>query len=213
MSALRFEPRVQYSNQLLLPLGLYPPIHVPPGMTVYAPIFVSAREMQRLAPSRTIRVVAGLTEVQFSLRFANFSHQWQQTRSGGSATRWQFQGGAVCLDLTVSLYVAEGFQQDARIFATIMEHELLHVYDEIDLVKRYMPAEAVRDQYVQRYLIERRVIDDSMFQHWFRSSGFEQWIRDGIWAPEHNRRGQVRDSGPEWNRYREKIDAFMRASP
>jgi len=92
-----------------------------------------------------------------------------------------------------------------------MEHELLHVRDEVDLITRYAPAEARRDQYVQRYLIDGREIDDSMFQNWFRGKGFEQWIHDGIWAPEHNSRGRARDSGSEWERYRENIDKLMRS--
>lgn len=212
MPTVRFEPRVQYRNELLLPLGLYPPIRVPPGVSVRAPFFVSAQEMFRLAPSRTITVVGGLTKAEFSIRFPD-SAQWRQVRSGGAALRWQFQGGVVHLDVTLALYVAEGFQRDARVFATIMEHELLHVYDEIDLVTRYMPAQALNDQYTQRYLVQGREVDDSMFQRWFRGAGFEQWIRDGIWVPEHNRRAQVRDSGPEWVRYREKIDAIMRGNP
>jgi hypothetical protein len=212
MPDVQFQPRVSYRNELLLPLNLYPPIRVPPGITARAPIFVSAQEMQRLSPSQTIRVVAGLTHTQFSLRFVDLSKQWRQTRSGSAAARWQFQGGTVCLELSIAVYVAEGFQQDVRIFATIIEHELLHVYDEVDLVTRYAPAEVRRDQYVQRYLIEGREVDDSMFQRWFRGNGFEQWIRDGVWVPEHNRRATSRDSGPEWDSYRETIDRFMRGS-
>jgi hypothetical protein len=210
MPDVRFEPRVSYRNELLLPLNLYPAFRVPPGITVHAPIFVSAQQMQRLAPADTIKVVAGLTKTEFSLRFPDFVKQWRQVRSG-SAARWQFQGGVVGLDAAITLYMAEGFQQDPRIFAMIMEHELLHVRDEVDLITRYAPAEARRDQYVQRYLIDGREVDDSMFQTWFRGKGFEQWIHDGIWAPEHNRRGRARDSGTEWDRYRENIDKFMRS--
>jgi hypothetical protein len=169
-------------------------------------------EMQRLAPAQTIKVIAGLTTAEFSLRFANPSLQWRQVRSGGALTRWQFQGGKVSLNVLISVYVAEGFQSYNQALALILEHELLHVQDEIDIVSRFMPTAALRDQYVQRYLVEGRELDDPMYRRWFAGPGFQEWVHDSVWAPEHNRRGQIRDSGVEWESFRKRIDEFQRTS-
>src|SRR6266478_6958614 len=178
MANLGFEPTIRYRNDLLLPLQLYPPIRVPAGVSVRAPFFVSAAEMQRLAPAKTIKVIAGLTTAEFSLHFANPSLQWRQVRSGGALTRWQFQGGKVSLNVLISVYVAEGFQSYNQALAVILEHELLHVQDEIDIVSRFMPMAALRDQYVQRYLVEGREVDDPMYRRWFAGTGFQEWVHD-----------------------------------
>jgi len=169
-------------------------------------------EMQRLAPAQTIKVIAGLTTAEFSLHFANPSLQWRQVRSGGALTRWQFQGGKVSLNVLISVYVAEGFQSYNQALAVILEHELLHVQDEIDIVSRFMPMAALRDQYVQRYLVEGREVDDPMYRRWFAGTGFQEWVHDSVWVPEHNRRGQMRDSGAEWESFRKRIDEFQRTS-
>jgi hypothetical protein len=212
MPNLGFEPSIRYRNGLLLPLQLYPPIRVPAGVSVRAPFFISAMEMQRLAPAQTIKVIAGLTTAEFSLCFANPSLQWRQVRSGGALTRWQFQGGKVSLNVLISVYVAEGFQSYNQALAVILELELLHVQDEIDIVSRFMPMAALRDQYVQRYLVEGREVDDPMYRRWFAGTGFQEWVHDSVWAPEHNRRGQMRDSGAEWESFRKRIDEFQRTS-
>lgn len=131
MPDVEFRANVTWRNDLLWPASLYG-ARVPAGLpetSVRAPLYVTAAEMQRLSPSRTIRVVAG---------------------------------------------------------------------------------QARQDQYVRQYLLEGAPVDDGMFRNWFRGDGFQTWIKNGIWAPEHNRRGEQRDSGPDWQRYRERIDSLMR---
>ena len=210
MPAVQFQSNVRYRNELLLPLSLYPPIRVPAGVSARAPCFVSATEMHRLAPAKTIKVIAGLTTAEFSLRFANPALQWRQVRSGGALTRWQFQGGVVVLDVLISIYVAEGFQSYAQALAIILEHEFLHVQDEIEIVSRFMPTAALRDQYVQQYLCQGKEVDDSMYRQWFAGTGFQNWLHDGVWLPERNRREAVRDSGAEWESFRTRMDEFQR---
>ena len=212
MPDVEFRPNVTWRNDLLWPAALYG-ARVPHGLPetwVRAPLYVTAAEMQRLSPSSTIRVVAGLTTAEFSVRFADVQQQWR-TVPGGGGQRWQFQGGVVYWDLGMALYVVEGFRDFERILVTIMEHELLHVLDERGIVTDYMTAQARQDQYVRRYLLEGAPVDDAMFRNWFQGTGFQDWIKNGIWVPEHNRRATQRDSGPEWERYRERIDSLMRS--
>jgi len=211
MPPVQFQPNVRYRNEVLLPLSSYPHIRVPPGVSARTPFFVSAAEMQRLAPAKTIKVIAGLTTAEFSLRFAN-SAQWRQVRLGGALTRWQFQGGGVILDVLISVYVAQGFESYAQALAVILEHEFLHVQDDIDIVSRFMPTAALRDQYVQQYLCQGKEVDDSMYRQWFAGSGFQNWVRDSVWVPEHNKRGDIRDSGAEWETFRRRMDEFQRTS-
>lgn len=214
MPNVDFRPNLTYRHPLLWPATLFR-ANVPAGLpssAIRAPIYVSAEEIQRLSPSRTIRVVGGLTRREFAVRFADIQQQWQRVSRGGTSPWWQFQGGTVYWDLNIGVYVAQGFRNYQNILAVIMEHELLHVFDEIDIVRNYMGPQARRDEYVRRYLLEGNPVDDSMFQRWFRGRGFSDWIRNGIWAPETNRRTQRRDSGPEWERYRQRIDQLMRAA-
>src|SRR2546426_9186322 len=56
------------------------------------------------------------------------------------------------------------------------------------IVSRFMPTAALRDQYVQQYLCQGKEADDSMYRQWFASTGFQNWLHDGIWLPERNRR-------------------------
>ena len=218
MPAVRFQSNVRYSNDQL-PLNSYPHIRVPKEVSARAPSFVSAVEMQRLAPERgtSLAGAAGLTTAEFALRFADPAQQWRQVPSGGAPARWQFQGGAVIFDVLITVYVVEGFH--AKVVAVILEHEFLHVRDEIDIISRFMPTAAPRDEKVQQYLCQRKEVDESMYRYWFaagtgsnpRGTGkFEAWVRDGVWLPEHNKRAKIRDSGPEWESFRNRIDDLMR---
>jgi hypothetical protein len=38
-----------------------------------------------------------------------------------------------------------------------------------------------------------------------KGNGFTDWIRDGIWAPEHNRRGKIRDAANQYAKLQSQI--------
>ncbi len=211
MPPFQFRPNVRYRNDQNLNVSSYGPIRVPGGVSARAPFFVSAVEMQRLAPANTIKVIAGLTTADFSLRFASPTQQWGQVRLGGPASRWQFQGGVVILDIVISVYVADGFKPFPKTVAVILEHEFLHVQDEIDIISRFMPRAALQDEYVQKYLTRGQDADESMYRRWFAGNGFQDWLRDGVWVPEHNKRAEARDSGAAWESYRKRIDELQRS--
>jgi len=215
MPAVQFRTRVVWRNTQIWPASSRR-FRVPRAIganDVRVPIYVSANQMQRLAPSRTIAVVAGLTEADVAWRFDDIRRQWQQLPPApGTAPRWQFQGGVVHLELSLALYVAEGFRRFPQILSTIMEHELLHVVDELQVLSQELVAAAQRNPTVRRYLTEGTPMLDRQYQSWVPGDRFTVVLREEIWAPLHNRRARARDSGPGWEAYRRRIDELMRGT-
>ena len=215
-----FRPRISFGNELPLS-GVASGVRVPPDLpstNARAPHFIDPTTMVSMLQSadtshgRGIGVVHGLTVTEFAVTFANPAQQWRQVRTSAAMPFWQFQGGDVFFDITINVYVLEGDRPQAnddlsrQLFAIIMEHELLHVLDEIDIVSRWITPEACRDDKVLEFLTNAQPVDDSMFRHWFRGSGFSNWLKDGLWAPEHNRRKEVRDAPLEYARLQSRIE-------
>lgn len=214
-----FRPRILHRNPSRLDAERLR-IEVPEGLSsehVREPTFVSPERMQALLRTRGgggsgLGVVHGLTRAEFSLRFSDFDRQWRQNRRDASFPSWTFQGGDIFLEVTLEVFVLEGDRPGSgdpagrQIFGVIMEHELEHVADEIDIVSRWMPPRAYRDRMVRRYLADGRPVDDRMFRGWFRTGRFERWLKNGHWAPEHNRRQRRRDSPEAYRALQERID-------
>ena len=215
MPAVRFRTSVVWRNTRIWPASGRR-FRVPRGVganDVRVPIYVSAERMQRLAPSRTIAVVAGLTDADVAWRFENIAQQWRELPPApGTPSRWQFQGGVVHIELRLTLYVAQGFQRSPQILNTIMEHELLHVADELAILSRELVPAAQRNATVRRYLTDGTAMLERQYQSWVPGGRFTTLLREEIWAPLHNRRSRARDSGPAWEAYRRRIDALMRAT-
>ena len=107
-----FFGRVQFRNQLLFPRGLYPPIQVPTGITVYDAMSASMADMINLGTQRRrkhqyredmtnilYRFPAGYTYSDLAVRFIDFDRQWQRDGSF-----WRYRGGRICLDVTIAVY-------------------------------------------------------------------------------------------------------------
>jgi hypothetical protein len=214
-----FKPRISFGNDLLLPASLYG-IRIPAGLSpsgIPAPDFVSPAAMvSKLTALQShnqtgLRVTHGLTTAEFGVSFPNVTQQWRPV-PGRSAPFWQFYGGDVYLDLTITVYVLEGDRPQPnddlsrRLFAIIMEHELLHVLDEIEIVSKWMPTNLYRDNMVLKYLSNAEPVDNAMFQSWFKGNGFSDWLKSGFWAPEHARRGDLRDSSAQYTALQRQID-------
>jgi hypothetical protein len=154
------------------------------------------------SPGRSHGRGLGMTQRRrrVAVTFPNPAQQWRQVRTSSAVSPWQFQGGDVLFEATITVYVLEGDRPQPnddlsrRLFAIIMEHELLHVLDEIDSVSRWMAPEAYKDDKVLRYLSNAQPVDNAMFQSWFRAAF--SWLKDGLWTPERNRHGSVRDAAP-----------------
>ncbi len=213
MPTVQFRTRVVWRNTQVWPASGRR-FRVPQAVAanhVRVPIYVSAERMQRLAPSRTIAVVAGLTDAEVVWRFENATQQWRRLPpEPGTPARWQFQGGVVHLELRLALYVAQGFQRSSHILNTIMEHELLHVADELQILSRELVPALQRNATVRRHLTEGGVMLERQYQSWVAGGRFSRMLRDDVWAPLHNRRNRARDSGPAWEAYRRRIDELMR---
>jgi hypothetical protein len=219
-----FQPRIRFVNELRLPPSFYR-IRVPPGLSEHSvpqPIFVSPQRMLQLLrsrsqsnPSGNLGVPHGLTTAEFSLAFSAFANQWRQVPTPAATPTWVFQGGDIILEVAIGLYVLEGdrpIPNDApseEIYRIIVEHELLHVSDEIDIIRNWFPPVATRDAKVQQFLAQSQPLDGPTFQHWFRGAGFQQWLEHD-WAQEHNRRNALRDTSAEYRRLTEQIDAQRR---
>ncbi|MEQ8763747.1 MAG: hypothetical protein RL885_07465 [Planctomycetota bacterium] len=211
MTTVHFKSSVRYGNPKPFPKKDYPSFSVPAGVDARMPAIVSAQKLFELSPQKTLGgVVAGLTTTQFRLGFKDLKTQWTQTRTKAPRPLWIFQGGDLILEIEVTVYVAKGFETQKEAFATIMEHELLHVADEIRIVEKDLPKAMPGDLYVEKHLVQSNAVDDRMFESWYQGGRFESWIRDGLWTPLHNAAAQARDSGREWQAYRDKIDALQR---
>ena len=217
-----FKPNITFENESGLPAD---DIKVPAGLSsssVPGPTYVTPARMVELHQGSTsgaghnLGIVHGLTTAELSVRFADFSRQWVQVSTGTPGRFWQFRGGNIYLDLSITVYVLEGDRPDpndpisGQIFKIIFQHELLHVADEVDLVTQWMPSHAYRDEIVERYLTNAQKMDDSMLQHWFRGDHFADWLRTGFWTPERNRRGGIRDAPTEYAALQEQINALRR---
>ncbi len=220
-----FKPRVSYRNTSRLPPALFG-IRVPANLAiggVPSPMYISPRQMlkkhrdhSRPDAGRCVGAVHSLTEVEFSLRFADFQSQWRPV-TRGCCQAWQFQGGEIFFELHMGLYVLETDQPQAgdrrrrRIFALIMEHELAYMADEIDLVNQWLPRRVYQDERVQRYLSQARPVDERSFRHWFLEGRFESWLRDSLWQPEHHRRQAERDSPSRYTALQNQIEQLRNA--
>lgn len=215
-----FKPRIAFGNTLPLADAISG-IQVPPGLpstSVRAPTFIDPNTMVAKLHSadsshgRGLGVVHGLTVTDFAVTFANPAEQWRQVPTKAAFPFWQFHGGDVFFDITIDVFVLEGDRPQSdddlthQLFAIIMEHELLHVFDEIDIVSRWMAPEAYKDDHVLRYLSNAEPVDDAMYRSWIRGSGLSNWLKDGLWVPEHNRRKDMRDSPHEYAALQGKID-------
>ncbi len=216
-----FVPSVLHQNSLLFPASLYQ-VSVPPSLSSYdirPPTFVSPEQMLNLSRpqegSTSLSIVHGLTTVDFTVRFSNLARQWQPVSRQGRTLR-QFRGGDIYLEITLNVYILEGdrpLPDDAytqQIFSIIMSHELEHVADEIDIVSRWMPGRAYQDSLVRCYLSEAQAMEERAFRHWFTQSHFSDWLKNGLWADEHNRRASTRDSPGNYRQLQQQIDGIRR---
>jgi hypothetical protein len=227
MAKFTFTPRIRYLTTPLQGASLYG-IRIPKGLSasdVPTPIYLTPEQMlkqQRTDPNSGktgagLGIVHGLTTAEFTVSFADMKTQWQNVSTGSSRPSWQFQGGDIFFDVTIGVYVLEGdrpstTEKSRKIFGVIMEHELLHVWDDVDIVTNWMPTQSLQDDMVKKYLHDAKPVDDGMFRNWFQGEGFQSWIRDGFWASERNSRQKKRDAATEYAALTKKIND-LRSQP
>ena len=198
MGVARFVGQVRFVNQLMFPRELYPEINVSPDLTVYDAISKSMAEMITISIERRDKYgyqteanlgsfPAGYTRSDLDVRFENFDQQWR--RNGDN---WVYQGGSIKLELTLAVYADQRAKNRARCWSLILEHEYLHVCDEIDLVMNHLPQTLNSSPIIRGYL--QMPTPDREFNDTFRGRGsgegseFERRIQESIWIGESSRR-------------------------
>lgn len=218
MAELRFIPRAKYSKTLTRPLAFYASHCLLAGATAEIPFFVTTLELAKMKPSggnpgSTLGTVAGLTSVEsFSVSFDDVNQQWKKASTGAAKPFWQFQGGPIYLDMVLTVRVDQRFKPRTDIVDVIMEHELLHVADDLDVLTNTLPKKILEDPLLREYFVDRKSVDDSMFQYWFRGTKFSEYVA-AIFAEEHNKRGNARDTGTQYNNYQNRIVTLENSAP
>jgi hypothetical protein len=203
-----FVSKVNFVNQLLFPTSLYPSINIPAGVPPYDAIPKSLAEIATIAAERNRRynyqrgigaglgIAAGFTRSDLTVRFENMSRQWQCDER----RNWIFLGGSIQLELTLGIYADER-ASGSSCWGMILEHELLHVRDEIDIVRNFLPNNLSQSAMIRGFL--NQPTPDSSFNADIRGTGsgggstFEQRIQSAIWIQESSRRAsQVHHQRP-----------------
>ena len=205
MAELRFQEQVTYGKPTPVDIHFAASHCLNSNLTQQFVYFVSKPELQAMA--QTAGGIAGLTVGEFSLAFQDFASQWRCVSQGAIKT-WVFQGGALLLKSLVKIYVDDRFRTRTDLLDLIMEHEFLHVADEIEVLRNDVPARLRQDSIVRQYLIQKMPVDNGMFENWFKTSKFKEYV-EPVWAEEHNRRGRRRDSGMEYARYINNISTRL----
>jgi len=230
-------------NDLLFPadwFGVRPP-HGLDLSHVRAPKYLQVLEMQKRLRSSAVRsgssgalaTVDGLVDTDLTVRYADVAAQWRRlpgpdgkpsTRGPG---RFQFTGGEVILDLRIGLFLVSFIEPDLdddlslKIFAAHYGHELLHVLDETDVVKNWLPPKALADPFVDKTLAKQEPFiygtpsqtiaeAEKEFRERITAMTHDN-IRNGLWAPEVNRREAIRDSAAEYKKVQDVVDALRAA--
>ncbi|MNL47797.1 hypothetical protein D3C87_1706030 [compost metagenome] len=90
----------------------------------------------------------------------------------------------------------------------IWEHELLHVLDDIEIIRDWLPGEVREDEWTRKYLTEAQEMPDTTFDHYIRKGNLTAWFRDGPWLGERNRRAGIRDSAANYAHLSDEINGI-----
>jgi hypothetical protein len=175
---------------------------VPPGVSAREPKFVTREEIRRLGDGGN---PAGVTDAQVALRFEDFANQWKRIEQRGRMPEWQFQGGNVFLDLTITVYVREDARKASRALALIMNHELWHVKDAIDEAKSSLTAALKKQPIIKGDLCDAKTVDEPSFNEWYGSAPggvpakLSTMVNESIWYKIISARNERRHhDDPNW---------------
>lgn len=238
--SVNFVPNVIWSNNdLLLPADLFN-VTVPSGLSdfhVRSPNYVDVTRMSQVSRSGTtarvgagggLAIVNGLVRNELQVRFDNMARQWRCAPLGGASSRtgpgqFQFQGGNVYLDLSLGIYILDMNRPNPRdeisvdIFAAIYSHELLHVLDEIDIVRNWLVPQLLSEPTIARYLAQAQpyvygtqsqpiALVEREFHNFIQNT--IQTAVHNVWAVEANRRQGLRDAPAEYAIVQSRVDTL-----
>lgn len=213
-------------------------IKIPGGVAkshLRAPNYVDAPGMSAALKSGTtlakstgnnLGTVNGLVTSDLKLRFDDPQMQWASRPMGGADAKqgpveFSFKGGKVHLDLSLGLFVMNsnkprtGDTTSAKIFSVVYSHELLHVFDNLDMINKWfipkLKAEPMIDKYLEQgkpYVYGRSADSIAVLMREFFTHIQEKLETEAfnLWATEANRRQGIRDAPGEYRKVQEQIE-------
>ena len=171
-----FSARVVYQSDHAVPADVRKRIGVPAGVEARQPFYASLAGIVQVRQARQRRfayqdtglggIAAGFTDTDLAVAFADFDKSWQR-----DGEIWKFLGGELVLTLSIGVHIDERTKQRRRCMELILEHELLHVRDEIDIVTNWLPAAALEDAVVRASLTAAARVPAGHFDQWVRGDG------------------------------------------
>lgn len=237
--ALTFVPEIEWpDNPILLSADLFN-VTVPvglSGMNIRAPKYVGYPTMEEEGGRSSTQVgkglgtMKGLVSPDIEARFEDVASQWRSRPLGGLLSRqgpaqFRFNGGKVSLILRLKIFVLEGFapklddECSVKTFAEIYGHELLHVLDEIEILKNWLIPKLNSESTISKFLVRGEPFDyGTGSQPMSRvEQGFYSEITKtiascvkSVWAPESDRRVALRDSPQEYGKVADRIGELQR---
>lgn len=235
-----FVPKIEWpTNDLLIPADWFN-VTVPAGLDsfhVRSPNYVDVLAMGRVKRNGTavatgaggqLGLVNGLVSNDLDVRFDNIQSQWRCTPLGGPTSRqgpgqFVFTGGNVSLVLSLGIYILDlnkpnpDDQLTIDIFAEVYSHELLHVLDEIDIVRNWLIPRLNTEPTIAQYLVRAEpYVYGNQSQNLMQvEQEFRTYIKNtiqtaihNIWAVEANRRQGIRDAPAEYKKVQDRIDVL-----
>ena len=188
MASFKLVPKVTYANSLITGPTLRT-LKVPAGVQPYRPTGVSFAEMSRLEPTK-LPAPAGLTTAEADVEVPGV----EKVGGSGSALQWKFSGGDIILKVEISVYIIDKYAQLPALFKVIMEHEYLHVLDYQTLANSRISGLIAADKTLQPWLAGATWTGDALYAQ----------VKT-VWGKEAKRLGDVRDSGPTYERHKQEI--------
>lgn len=158
MALATFEIAVDLSGTTPLDASLRPSIttHLAPPRQPFQPDFRSLAQIADIKMERQrtydyrpagdgLDIAAGFTDTRLTVRFVNSAAQW--TRDGDF---YVYSGGTVRVIMQIRIYADQRTRDAAhrRCLILLMNHELLHVRDEIDIANNWLRTAIEGDAFV-----------------------------------------------------------------
>jgi hypothetical protein len=236
--SVNFRPVIHWPvNQLLLPPEYFG-VQTPTGLSsldVRAPKFVDAGEMSKLttsmarSSSQGLSLVSGLVKPDLKVAL-NDSTQLAVRLKPGTPVRpngpldFQFQGGDIVVNLNLAVFILNSVSWNpvdddlqVQIFAAVYGHELLHVFDELDIVSKWLQPQLLANTWIDTYLVKAQTytfgtpsmtvaqVDSEFRARFFESLQVEVF---NTWATESNRRSALRDAPAEYAKVQKVVDGL-----
>ena len=165
---------------------------------------------------------AGLVTANLSVRFDDPDRQWRARPMNGEngPVEFSFQGGKVHIGLDLAIFVLDPYKPvrgdtiSAKIFSVIYSHELLHVWDYLDMYEKWFLAKLKQEPFTDKYLVSGKPYVWGLQRESARQliADFPKHITAKIdeeaqyvWGTESNRRQAIRDAPAEYRKVQEKV--------